>query len=76
MKMVTIPDHLLQNDIFLLEVLFFEGISNDELDFIDLEGFGDIVLGPFFHGLDRCIVRGVGRDHDDDGFRREGLDPF
>ncbi len=51
-------------------------IPDDQLDFIDLERFRQIIVRTLFHRLHGGIRGGEGRDDQDDRFRRGGLDGF
>jgi hypothetical protein len=45
----------------------FLRLSEGQEDLAGLEGLGDVVVGPPFHGLDGEILRAVGRHQDDGG---------
>ena len=47
----------------------FQCIPDDGLDFPHFKGFGQIVIGTPFHGLDGCRSAGVSRDHNYDCIR-------
>jgi hypothetical protein len=39
----------------------------DYLELLDVEGLGDVIVGPPLHRFDGRLGRGVGRHHDDRG---------
>ena len=49
----------------------FQGIPDDGFDLPHFKGFGQIVIGAPFHGLNGCGGAGVGRDQDDDCIRMQ-----
>ena len=73
-ELVTILHDLFQEEIFLLEVLLFQSILDDDFDLLHLEGLRDVIVGPFLHGLDGGVSGGIGGDHDDDRFGGGSLD--
>ena len=49
---------------FLPQEGLFQRLFDDGAQFIDLEGLGNVVIGPLPHGLDRRIHTGIaGNDH-------------
>ncbi len=50
--------------------LAFKGLADDEGERLHVEGFGEEVIGPIFHGFDRRMNGPVRRHHDDGKSRR------
>ena len=57
--------------VFLLQTAAAQGAFDEELDFIEVDGFGDEVPGTTPHGLDGGIDAAVSGHHDADRRLRE-----
>ena len=63
---VVIPLYLIPKpDVFFTQPLPFLCLLERQDDFIGIKGLGDIVIGPDFHCLNRCIDCAIGGHHDD-----------
>ena len=51
-------------EVLVAEALALERPSDDEVDLVELERLGDVVVGPELHGLDRGLGGADGGDHD------------
>src|SRR6266852_861654 len=59
--------------VLVLKPLALEGIGDRQLDLVELERLGDVVVGAQLHRLDRRFGRGEGGDHEHHGAGRELL---
>jgi hypothetical protein len=58
-------ERLAQLAVLLHERAAFERLVDDDLDLVELEGLGEIVVGADLHRFDGGVGRGVGGHHDD-----------
>ncbi len=56
------------------EAALFQGIVEEDFQFFDVDRFGEVIEGSFFHRLDRCFGRGISGHEDDMGLRRQLFD--
>ena len=54
-------------EVLVAELLALERVPDDEVDFVELERLGDVVVGAELHRLHRGLGRGHRGDHDDRG---------
>src|ERR1019366_3838915 len=59
---------LLERDVLVDEAFLLERAPDDELELLDVEGLGDVVVRSGLERFDRRLRGGVRRDHDDGGF--------
>jgi hypothetical protein len=60
----------LEREVLLLKPATLEGVGDRDLQLVELERLGDVVVGPELHGLHGGLRRGVGRDDQDHRPRR------
>lgn len=68
----AVVDLALEGSVFLFEVSAAEGAADEEVEFLDIDWFGDEVPCPAAHGFDGGVDAAVGGHHDDDWGVREG----
>ena len=64
-KLVSVPERLLEEHVFLAEPPVLEAVGHEDLELLDVEGLDDVIHGPQPEGLDGLLDAAVGRDHDD-----------
>ena len=67
-------DLVVEFDHFAFHLAGAEGAADEDFEAIDIEGFGDEIVGAAFHGFHGDIDRAVGGHHDDDRGVWEGED--
>jgi hypothetical protein len=65
---------LAQNAVFGLQLEVVGDALQQQLEFVNAEGFGDVFVGAVLHGLHRRLHRAVAGHDDHQGFRTLGLD--
>lgn len=68
----AVVDLALEGGVFLFEVSAAEGAADEEVEFLDIDWFGDEVPCTAAHGFDGGVDAAVGGHHDDDWGVREG----
>ena len=56
-----------------LERFPLQDFSEHDGQVVHIDGFGEKVVGPLFHGPNRRVSRSIGGDHDHNGFWRNGF---
>lgn len=69
---VFLAEFATEEGIFLDGLGVGEGALNGEAEFVELEGFLEVIVGAELHGLDSAFDGAEAGDHDDDGRGREG----
>jgi hypothetical protein len=65
---------LAQHSVFTFELEVIGDALEQELEFIDAEGFGHVLVGAILHGLHGRLHRAIAGHDDDEGFGALGLD--
>ena len=58
-------------EVLVAQALALEAVPDDQVDLVELEGLGDVVVGAELHRLDGRLRGGHRRHHDDRGVGRE-----
>ena len=69
-------DGLAQLHVFLSQTALFHRPQHQVAQLVRIDGFGNVVEGPFFEGPHRGVHRGEGGDHDHGGLRVDAVQVF